>query len=182
MPDLSPVEAEQRNQVEQPNQAPAEEQQPNQVPNQPLHAAVEDPIQPVDTPTEEPNQPNQPNQPPILQDPMANQQLNWSYFKPQFAGKTDEDVEVLLLRTNDWMDTHNFPNDQKVRRFCLTLTGKARLWYETVKNANLDWPAMQEHFRQQYSKFGSTREQYFHIWRSFQFDEARHYRWVHTQS
>ena len=31
---------------------------------------------------------------------------------------------------------------------------------------------MQEHFRQQYSKFGNTREQYFHVWRSFQFDEA----------
>ena len=29
-----------------------------------------------------------------------------------------------------------------------------------------------EHFRQQYSKFLNTREQYFHIWRSFQFDEA----------
>ena len=37
---------------------------------------------------------------------------------------------------------------------------------------NLDWPTMQEHFRQQYSKFGNTREQYFHVWRSFQFDEA----------
>ena len=70
------------------------------------------------------------------------------------------------------MDTHNFPNAQKVRRFCLTLTGKARLWYETIRNANLDWPVMQECFRQQYSKFGNTREQYFHIWRSFQFDEA----------
>ena len=44
---------------------------------------------------------------------MANQQqLNWPYFKPEFAGKA-EDVEVHLLRTNDWMDTHNFPNDQK---------------------------------------------------------------------
>ena len=31
---------------------------------------------------------------------------------------------------------------------------------------------MQECFRQQYSKFGNTREQYFHVWRSFQFDEA----------
>ena len=84
----------------------------------------------------------------------------------------DEDVEAHLLRTNDWMDTHNFPNDQKVRRFCLTLTGKARLWYETIRHVNLDWPVMQEHFRQQYSKFGNTREQYFHVWRSFQFDEA----------
>ena len=70
------------------------------------------------------------------------------------------------------MDTHNFPNDQKVRRFCLTLTGKARLQYETIRHANLDWPMMQECFRQQYSKFVNTREQYFHIWRSFQFDQA----------
>ena len=31
---------------------------------------------------------------------------------------------------------------------------------------------MQEHFRQQFSKFGNTREQYFHVWRSFQFGEA----------
>ena len=31
---------------------------------------------------------------------------------------------------------------------------------------------MQEHFRQHYSKFDSIREQYFHVWRSFQFDEA----------
>ena len=31
---------------------------------------------------------------------------------------------------------------------------------------------MQEHFRQQYSKFGSTREQYFHVWRSFYYDES----------
>ena len=104
---------------------------------------------------------------------MANpQQLNWPYFKPEFAGKTDENAEAHLLRTNDWMDTHNFPDDQKVRRFCLTLTSEARLWYETIRNVNLDWPAMQKHFRQQYSKFGNTREWYFHIWRSLQFDEA----------
>ena len=117
------------------------------------------PDQPVDAPAEEPNQPNQP---PILPDPMANpQQLNWSYFKPEFAGKADEDVEAHLLRTNDWMDTHNFPNDQKVRRFCLTLTGKARLWYETIRNVQLDWPMMQQCFRQQYSKFGNTKRTVF---------------------
>ena len=70
------------------------------------------------------------------------------------------------------MDTHNFPDDQKVRRFCLTLTGKARSWYETIRQVQLDWPKMQECFRQQYSKFGNTREQYFHVWGSFQFNEA----------
>ena len=103
---------------------------------------------------------------------MANQQLNWSYFKPEFAGKAEEDAKGHLLRTNDWMDTDNFPDDKKVRRFCLTHTSKARLWYETTRQVQLDWPMMQEHFRQQYSKFGNTREQYFHVWRSFQFDEA----------
>ena len=52
------------------------------------------------------------------------------------------------------------------------LTGEARLWYETIRHANLDCPTMQQCFKQQYSKFGNTREQYFHICRSFQFDEA----------
>ena len=31
---------------------------------------------------------------------------------------------------------------------------------------------MRDRFRQQYSKFGNTREQYFHAWRSFQYDEV----------
>ena len=71
---------------------------------------------------------------------MANpQQLNWSYFKPEFSGKQEEDVEAHLLRTNDWMEMHNFPNGQKARRFCLTLMGEARLWYETLGAAQLDW-------------------------------------------
>ena len=91
-------------------------EEPNQVPNQPL-----------DLPVEETDQPNPPNQPPNLfvnpPDPMANQhQLNWSYFKPEFSGKP-EDAEAHLLRTNEWMETHNFPDDAKVWRFCLTLTG-----------------------------------------------------------
>ena len=76
-----------------------------------------------------------------------------------------------LLRTNDWMETHNFPEEAKVQRFCLTLTGEARLWYETLKPKEIDWMALQECFRQQYSKFGSTREQYFHVWRSLHYDE-----------
>ena len=35
----------------------------------------------------------------------------------------------------------------------------------------LDWQTLRDCFCQQYSKFGSTREQYFHVWRSFQFDK-----------
>ena len=99
------------------------------------------------------------------------QQLNWSYFKPEFSGKPEEDAEEHLLRTNDWMETHNFPDDEKVRRFCLTLTKEAGLWYAMIGIAQLDWLTLRDHFCQQYSKFGSTREQYFYVWRSFQFDE-----------
>ena len=57
-------------------------------------------------------------------------QLSWSYFKPEFSGKP-EDAIAHPLRTNDWTETHNFPDGAKVQRFCLTLTGEARLWYET---------------------------------------------------
>ena len=33
------------------------------------------------------------------------------------------------------------------------------------------WPELQNMFRHQYSKIGNTREQFFHAWRSFHFDE-----------
>ena len=36
---------------------------------------------------------------------------------------------------------------------------------------NVDWPGLQNLFRQQYSKIGNTREQLFHAWRTFNFDE-----------
>ena len=80
-------------------------------------------------------------------------------------------MEEHLLRTIDWMETHNFPGDQKVRRFCLTLTGELRLWYETLGAAQLDWETLRNCFCQQYSKYGSTCEQHFHALRSFKFDE-----------
>ena len=72
---------------------------------------------------------------------------------------------------NDWMDTHNFQDQVKVQRFCLTLVGEVRLWYESVRQINADWEGLQNMFRQQYFKIGNTREQLFHAWRSFHFDE-----------
>ena len=98
-----------------------------------------------------------------LPNPPQTQQLNWSYFKPEFSGKEEEDAAAHLLKTNDWMETHNFPEDTKVRKFCLILKGETRLWYESLRPIEMDWNALQEHFRQQYSKFGSSREQYFHV-------------------
>ena len=74
-----------------------------------------------------------------LSNPPQPQQMNLSYFKPEFSGKAEEDAMVHLLKTNDWMDTYNFPDDTKVRRFCLTLMGEARLWYESLKPLDMDW-------------------------------------------
>ena len=163
-----------------------------QDPNPPENAPVEvqqEPEHLIDDPIEEPHHPTNisagdiqepqdpgnfnpiPAQPPV---PMANNQLNWSHFRPEFSGKPEEDAEAHLLRTQDWMTIHDFPEDEKVRRFCLMLMQEARLWYATLnaQQQQLTWEGLQDRFRQQYSKFGSTREQYFHAWRSFQFDEA----------
>ena len=112
-----------------------------------------------------------------MQAPAAQQQgqqvvhLNWSYFKPEFSGKPEEDAEACLLHTNDWMNGHHFIEGVKVQRFCLTLLGEARLWYHSLEPVNVDWQGLQNLFRQQYSKIGNTREQLFHAWRSFSFSE-----------
>ena len=56
------------------------------------------PVQPI------PTHPIQPTHMPYL---------NWLHFKAEFAGKPDEDMEAHPLRTNNWMDTHAFPEGVK---------------------------------------------------------------------
>ena len=65
--------------------------------------------------------------------------LNWSYFKPEISGKPDEDAEEHLLHTNNLMNAHHFINDVKVQRYCLTLLGEARLWYQSLEPLNAGW-------------------------------------------
>ena len=69
------------------------------------------------------------------------------------------------------MNAHNFIEGVKVQRFCLTLSGEARLWYQWLEPINVDCQGLQNLFRQQYSKIGNIREQLFRAWRSFNFDE-----------
>ena len=98
--------------------------------------------------------------------------LNWSNFKPEFSGKPEEDAEAHLLWSNDWMEAHRFDEGIRVQRFCLTLLGEARLWYQSLEPlGDTTWPQLQNLFRQRYSKLGNTHEQLFHVWRSFTFDE-----------
>ena len=72
------------------------------------------------------------------------------------------------------MNAHCFNNDVKVQRFCPTLLGEARLWFQSLDPLeNTTWPQLQNLFRQRYSKLGNTHEQlyYVHAWRSFNSDE-----------
>ena len=43
--------------------------------------------------------------------------LNGPHFKPDFSGMPIEDAEAHLLRTNDWMNPHQFPEDIKFKDF-----------------------------------------------------------------
>ena len=56
--------------------------------------------------------------PQTLQQPIQQAQqlphLNWSHFKPKFSGKPEEESEANLLRTNDWMSTHQFQEGVQV--------------------------------------------------------------------
>ena len=140
------------NPIQNPNQAQNNSQNDNQGQNPPPHT---------------PFLPNAPMAPGAPQRP----QVNWSHFKPKFAGKPEKDTEAHLLRRNNWMDTHKFLDNVKVQRFCLTLVGEAMLWYESLRPINAEWDNLQHVFRQQYSKIGNTREQLFHAWWLFHFDE-----------
>ena len=120
--------------------------------------------------------PQPPQQPPLqpLQPQQAQQghmHINWSHFKPEYSGKPEEDVETYLLRTNDLMNTHDFPDDVKVQRFSLTLMGEARLWYTSLEYIAMTWLEVQNQFRRQYSRLGNMREQLFHAWGSFHYDD-----------
>ena len=144
-----PVLHQNQNQNQNPNQNP--NQDPNQVPgpNLPPDENPQNPLPPFN-----PFIPNTPVAPGVHQRP----QLNWSHFKPEYTGKRDEDMKAHLLGTNDWMDTHEFLDQVKVQRFCLTLVGEARLWYESLRLININWEGLQNTFRQQYSKIGNTRK------------------------
>ena len=123
-----------------PDNPAAPHDNPPNPPNPPNHPNPPNPPNspnPPNPPNPPPNPPNPQNPPPNPPTPLPNpqdpinlpnppqpQQLNWSYFKPEFSGKAEEDAMAHLLKTNDWMETHNFPDDTKVRRFCLTLIGR----------------------------------------------------------
>ena len=82
-----------------------------------------------------------------IQEQVGHQQqhlhINWLNFKPEFSGKP-EDAEAHLLCSNDWMNAHHFVNGVRVQRFCLTLLGEARLWFQSLELLdNVTWLELQ---------------------------------------
>ena len=76
------------------------------IPSPPPLPAQPDPVQHMEQPVQQVQQPAQPTQ--------QGQQLvhlTWSHFKPEFSGKPEEEAEVHLLRTNNWMNAHHFLED-----------------------------------------------------------------------
>ena len=69
------------------------------------------------------------------------------------------------------MNAHHFVEAVNIQRFCLTLLGETRLWYQSLEPINVDWQGLQNVFRKQYSKIGNSREQLFHTWTSFSTDK-----------
>ena len=92
------------------------------------------------------NQQQQQNQEQVGQQ-QQHLHINWSNFKPEFSGKPEEDAKAYLLHSNDWMNTHHFVNGVRVQRFCLTLLGEARLWFQSLEPLdNVTWPELQNLF------------------------------------
>ena len=87
--------------------------------------------------------------------------LNWSYFKPEFSGKPDEDAEEQLNHTNDWINAHHFNEGVKVQIFCLTLLGEARLWYQSLEPINIDWQGLQIYLGNNTLKLVTLEDNYF---------------------
>ena len=108
-PNRNPNQNLNQNLNQNPNQVPDDNQDDNQGPNPPPINQYNPP------PPHNPFLPNAPIAPGVPKRP----QLNQSHFKPKYAGKP-EDGEAHLLRMNDWMDTHDFQDQVKVQRFCLT--------------------------------------------------------------
>ena len=73
------------------------------------------------------DQPLQPTPQPIPLQPaqQVHMHMNWSHFKPEYSGKPEEDVEAHLLRTNDWMNTHDFPDACKSSKFLSDTYGRS---------------------------------------------------------
>ena len=64
-----------------------------------------------------------------------------------------------------------FSTGSKGTKVLFNLLVKLDYGMKLLRPIVVDWTGLQECFGQQYSKFGNTREQLFHAWRSFHYDE-----------
>ena len=58
--------------------------------------------------------------------PPQPQQMNWSYFKPEFSGKAEEDAAVHLLKTNNWMAHIQLSRTYKGKKILFNSYGRSK--------------------------------------------------------
>ena len=69
------------------------------------------------------------------------------------------------------MNAQHFIECVKVQRFCLILLGESGLWYHSCELINVNRQGLHKFIQAIVLKWGDTREELFHAWRSFSFDE-----------
>ena len=83
--------------------------------------------------------------------------INWSILSHNSQENLMKMQKYIYFIQNNWMNAHSFVDGVKVQRFCLTLLGEARLWFQSLEPLHyITWPELQNLFRQRYSKLDYT--------------------------
>ena len=88
---------------------------------------------------------------------------------PIFSGKPGERAEDHLLRASDWLEHCQVPIEDRVRDFKLTLSGKARTWYNDL-TFPMTWAELQLKFERAFSSQGRSPALLHERWRQMTFN------------
>ena len=97
--------------------------------------------------------------------------LNKRVEVPHFHGKAGERPEHHILLCEDYFEDQNIPDRRRPSTFRMTLTGKAREWYEDIEVPDT-WEKMKQMFTLHYSTQGRSTKVLHERWRSFKFDPS----------
>ena len=92
---------------------------------------------------------------------VASAFINLHVKCPIFSAKDDEDAERHLSQSNDRMNLQWIAEQAKCDRFCLTLSGDAYIWYESITPVGNDQTNLQGLFAYKLPEVGQTQEELF---------------------
>lgn len=91
---------------------------------------------------------------------------------PQFKGNGTEDPSPHIKSASDWMELNNVEEADKPAQFRFTLVDKAREWYGTLTDDEIDegWDAIKSKFEEHFSPYGRSESHWYERWRQLKFD------------